>query len=251
MRSTQRPTDEPSRDPAEIAKFAALAGAWWDPDGAFAALHRLNPLRLRFLRDIAAAQFGRDRQALAPFAGLSLVDIGCGGGLLSEPLARMGFAVLGIDAAEDGIRAAEAHAARTGTEVAYRCATAEALAAAPGRFDVAVAMEVIEHVADVESFLCASAALLKPGGLFFAATINRTLKALALAKLGAEYVLGWVPPGTHDWQKFVTPREFARHLDTAGLTVTDTQGIVFDPLAWAWRSSRDTDVNYMIVARRD
>ncbi len=249
MGRTQRRNRDVSLDEGEIAKFAALAGEWWDPDGKFAALHRLNPVRLGFLREIAARHFARDPRALAPFEGLALVDIGCGGGLLSEPLARMGFDVLGIDAAEEGVEAAAAHAAETATPVAYRCTSAEQLAAEGRSFDAVVAMEVIEHVADLEGFVDTCASLVRPGGLLFAATINRTLKALALAKIGAEYVLGWVPPGTHDWQKFVTPRELHRLLEGAGLAVEAMKGAVFDPLAWAWRLSSDTDVNYMVAAR--
>jgi 2-polyprenyl-6-hydroxyphenyl methylase/3-demethylubiquinone-9 3-methyltransferase len=237
-------------DTREVAQFAALAQEWWDPRGHFAPLHRLNPLRLSFVRDLAVRQFGRDPRALSPFSGLSLLDVGCGGGLLAEPLARQGFAVLGIDAAGEAIAAASAHAAQKNQRPAYRCATAEELEAEGAAFDVVTAMEIVEHVADRELFLRSCAALLKPGGLLFLATIARTLKALALAKFGAEYVLGWVPPGTHDWRKFVSPGALSLDLEDCGLAVVALQGIAFDPLSWDWRLSSDTDVNYMLAARK-
>lgn len=237
-----------SIDPAEVAKFAAMAEEWWSPTGKFAPLHKFNPVRLRFIRDTAARHFHRDPRALAPFEGLSLLDIGCGGGLLSEPMARQGFAVTGADASERNVQIARAHAAQSGVPVAYRCATAEALAEQGLAFDVVLNMEVVEHVADLESYLGACAALIRPGGMMLVATLNKTFKSLALAKFGAEYVLGWLPRGTHDWQRFIAPKDLAALLARAGLAVRQTQGVSFDPLTWDWRLSADTDVNYIVTA---
>jgi 2-polyprenyl-6-hydroxyphenyl methylase/3-demethylubiquinone-9 3-methyltransferase len=239
-------TDAPSIDPAEVAKFSALAAEWWDPAGKFAPLHKFNPVRLGFIRDTAGAHFGR--QGLKPFQGLTLLDIGCGGGLLSEPMARLGFAVLGADASEKNVKTAAAHAVATGIEIDYRVSTAESLVVDGPAFDVVLNMEVIEHVADLPGFLGACARLVKPGGLMFIASLNKTLKSLALAKIAAEYVLRWLPPGTHDWNRFVEPRLLQAMLEEAGLKVLKTQGVAFDPLAWDWRLSGDTDVNYMMVA---
>ena len=239
-----------SADAQEIEKFSALAGEWWNPQGAFAPLHRLNPLRLAFVRRVAVEQFKRDARTLTPFAGLSLIDIGCGGGLLSEPLARQGFDVLGIDAAPENIAAAAAHIREANDSLAYRRARAEDIAEEKSCFYVALAMEIVEHVADRESFLKHCAALLKPGGLLFIATIARTLKSLALAKFGAEYLLRWIPPGTHDWNKFVSPRELSAETQSAGLSVLEVQGVRFDPLVWRWHLSSDTDVNYMLAAAK-
>jgi len=241
-------TEPLSVDPAEIAKFAAMAEEWWDPSGKFAPLHKFNPVRLAFIRDIAAAHFNRDARSLTPFEGLTLLDIGCGGGLLCEPMARLGFKVLGADASERNIRAAEAHAASLAIE--YRATTAEALAEQGLAFDVVLNMEVVEHVADLASYLGACARLIRPGGLTFVATLNKTLKSLALAKIGAEYVLGWLPRGTHDWSRFIEPKRLQAMLEDRGLDVLKTQGVAFDPLSWDWKLSSDTDVNYMIVARR-
>ena len=242
--------DSASIDPAEVAKFSALAAQWWDPAGKFAPLHKFNPVRLAFLRAQAAGHFGRDPRALRPFEGLSLLDIGCGGGLLSEPMARLGFAVTGADASEKNIGTARAHAAQSGLDIDYRATSAEALLAQGSRFDVVLNMEVVEHVADVPGYLAACAALVKPGGVTFVATLNKTLKSLALAKIGAEYVLNWLPRGTHDWNRFIPPAELKRVLEESGLTILKTQGVSFDPLAWDWRLSSDVDVNYMVVARR-
>jgi 2-polyprenyl-6-hydroxyphenyl methylase/3-demethylubiquinone-9 3-methyltransferase len=239
-----------SVDPGEVAKFSAIAAEWWDPAGKFAPLHKFNPVRLAFIRAESARHFGRDQQSLRAFEGLSLLDIGCGGGLLSEPMARLGFAVTGADASEKNIGTARAHAAQTGLIIDYRAATAESLAADGLSFDVVLNMEVIEHVADVSAYLAACTRLLKPGGLTFVATLNKTLKSLALAKIGAEYVLGWLPRGTHDWNRFIAPEELKSSLEDCGLTVLKTQGVSFDPLAWDWRLSTDVDVNYMIVAGR-
>jgi 2-polyprenyl-6-hydroxyphenyl methylase/3-demethylubiquinone-9 3-methyltransferase len=238
----------PSIDPIEVAKFSALAAQWWDPVGKFAPLHKFNPVRLALIRAQAAGHFGRD--GLRPFEGLSLLDIGCGGGLLSEPMARLGFAVTGADASEKNIGTARAHAAQSGLDIDYRAASAETLLAQGLSFDVVLNMEVVEHVADVPGYLAACAALVKPGGVTFVATLNKTLKSLALAKIGAEYVLNWLPRGTHDWNRFIAPAELKRALEESGLTILKTQGVSFDPLAWDWKLSSDVDVNYMIVARR-
>jgi 2-polyprenyl-6-hydroxyphenyl methylase/3-demethylubiquinone-9 3-methyltransferase len=243
---------EPSSsvDPGEIAKFTRLAAEWWDPNGKFRPLHQFNPVRLGFIRAAAAAHFVRDEKSLTPFKGLNLLDIGCGGGLLSEPMARIGFAVLGVDPSEKNVKTASAHAADSGLALNYRVTTAEALAEEGARFDVVLNMEVVEHVADLGGFLTACGALLKPGGFMLVATLNRTLKSLALAKIGAEYVLRWLPAGTHDWNRFVTPAELEGFLEKAGLSVTRVQGVSFDPLRWEWRLSSDTGVNYMMMAER-
>jgi len=240
-----------SVDPAEVAKFSKLAAEWWDPSGKFAPLHKFNPLRLSFIRGEALARFQRDRQSLRPFEGLSLLDIGCGGGLLSEPMARLGFTVTGADASEKNIGTARTHAAQSGVPVDYRVATAEALAEAGESFDVVLNMEVVEHVADVKAYLWACARLVKPGGITIVATINKTLKSLVLAKFAAEYVLRWMPKGTHDWNRFLPPDEIQKSLEETGLTILKTQGVFFDVLTWDWRLSNDVDVNYMVVAGRD
>jgi len=239
-------TAAPSIDPAEVAKFSAMAAEWWDPTGKFAPLHKFNPVRLGFIRETAARHFGR--QGLKPFEGLALLDIGCGGGLLSEPMARLGFAVVGADASEKNVKTAMTHAAGAGLPIDYRVATAESLAGEGAAFDVVLNMEVVEHVADLPGYLKACARLVKPGGLMFVATLNKTLKSLALAKFAAEYVLRWLPPGTHDWNRFVEPSRLHAMLRDAGMSVEKTQGVGFDPLNWAWKLSVDTDVNYMVVA---
>jgi 2-polyprenyl-6-hydroxyphenyl methylase/3-demethylubiquinone-9 3-methyltransferase len=238
-------------DESEVAKFARLADEWWDPRGSFAPLHRFNPIRLRFIRDAAAEHFDRSPRDRMPFQELSLLDLGCGGGLLSEPMSRLGFDVLGADAAERNVEIASAHAARTGAAASYRYATAETLREEGLAFDVVLAMEIVEHVPDVPHFISECAGLVRPGGLLFVATINRTLKSLALAKLAAEYVLRWVPPGTHDWNRFIRPEQLKSLLTDTGLSILRVQGIAFDPLAWDWRLSPDTDVNYVIVAKRE
>jgi 2-polyprenyl-6-hydroxyphenyl methylase/3-demethylubiquinone-9 3-methyltransferase len=239
-----------SVDPAEIAKFNAMADEWWDPSGKFAPLHKFNPVRLAFLRDTAVAQFGRDPKALRPFGGLTLLDVGCGGGLLAEPMSRLGFDVLGTDVSPRNVSIASAHALRTGAPVKYRAAGAEELTTEGKTFDVVLNMEVVEHVADLPGYLKACCRLVSPGGLMVVATLNKTLKALALAKIGAEYILGWLPRGTHDWSRFVEPSKLRSLIEESGLNILKTQGIAFDPFAWDWHLSSDLSVNYMIVAAR-
>jgi len=251
MRSASSTMNSPSVDAAEIAKFSALANEWWDPNGKFRPLHRFNPVRLSFIRRTAAEHFGCDVASLSPFKGKRLLDVGCGGGLLSEPMARQGFDVLGIDASEKNVAIASAHANNLDLPLAYRVSSAEALALEGLKYDLVLNMEVVEHVADLPAFFAACEELLAPGGLMIVATLNRTLKSLALAKIGAEYVLRWLPPGTHDWNKFVRPEELTSYLETTGLHVSHLQGVAFDPLRWEWQLSSDTDVNYLVVAKRD
>lgn len=231
--------------PEEIARFTAMAEAWWDPTGKFKPLHRFNPVRLAFMRRHFAAHFGRDERLIRPFEGLTLLDVGCGGGLLSEPLARMGFTVTGIDAGDKNVNIARAHAEQSGVAVTYRNAAPENLGE-DEMFDVALSMEVVEHVPDVSVFLGHAAARLKPGGVFMGATLNRTAKAWALAVVGAEYVLGWLPRGTHDWHKFVRPSEFAAMLRDHGVQVEKMAGMAYNPLADSWRETENLDVNYML-----
>jgi 2-polyprenyl-6-hydroxyphenyl methylase/3-demethylubiquinone-9 3-methyltransferase len=237
-------------DPAEIAKFERMAADWWSPTGQFRPLHKLNPARIAFIRDVAATHFSRDMQAGRPLAGLGLLDIGCGGGILSEPMTRLGAATVGIDPSDTNIGIARAHAAKAGLAVDYRAATAETLAAAGERFDIVLAMEVVEHVADVPAFVATCAALVKPGGLLFLATINRTPKAFALAIVGAEYLLRWLPRGTHQYSRLVRPAELEAAFHAAGLEANEKTGIVYDPLADTWSRSSDMDVNYMVAAAR-
>lgn len=236
-------------DQAEIAKFEAMAEEWWDEAGKFRPLHMLNPCRLAYVVAQIAAEHGRDPRVPRPFAGLRLLDIGCGGGLLSEPMARLGAEVVGADAAERNIGVARVHAAQMGLAIDYRVTTAEALAAAGETFDAVLNMEVVEHVLDPEAYLAACASLLRPGGVMITSTINRTARSFALAIIGAERVLRWLPPGTHDWRRFITPAELEGMLARAGLETVDAKGFVFDPLAWAWRvSARDLAVNYVTTA---
>jgi 2-polyprenyl-6-hydroxyphenyl methylase / 3-demethylubiquinone-9 3-methyltransferase len=238
-------------DPAEVEKFNRLATEWWDPKGRMKPLHKFNPVRLSYIRGLAVERFGRDAKSLAPFGGLTLLDIGCGGGLLSEPLARLGFAVTGIDPARNNVDVARTHAEQSGVAVTYRKDTAEVLAGEGARFDVVLAMEVVEHVPDVPAFVTTATSLVKPGGLFIGATINRTKRAFALAIVGAEYVLRWLPVGTHSWEKFVTPQEFEDALAAGGMSVFDRQGVIYNPLADRWSLARDMAVNYMLAAGRD
>ena len=237
-------------DDREVARFSALAAEWWDPRGKMAVLHKFNPVRLAYIRDAACKRFGRDFKQLDSLKGLRILDIGCGGGILCEPLARLGASVLGADPAEKNIAAAKLHAGQGGLAINYRVTTAEALADAGERFDIVLAMEVVEHVADVKLFVKRCAEMVKPGGLMIAATINRTLKSFALAIVGAEYVLRWLPRGTHQWDKFVTPDELEIAMERAGLATTDERGVIYNLLADRWELSTDTDVNYMVLAEK-
>ncbi|MFE3835811.1 bifunctional 2-polyprenyl-6-hydroxyphenol methylase/3-demethylubiquinol 3-O-methyltransferase UbiG [Pseudogemmobacter sonorensis] len=233
-------------DPAEVAKFQAMASEWWDPNGKFRPLHLMNPCRLDYITRQIAAEFGRDLATPLPFAGLRILDIGCGGGLLSEPMARLGAEVVGADAAERNIPIARLHAEESGLAIDYRHTTAEALAAAGERFDIVLNMEVIEHVADPPAYLRACEALLKPGGLMICSTLNRNPKSWLMAIVGAERVMRWLPVGTHDWRKFITPEELFDLIRGAGLDPVDRKGMVFNPVSWRWSlSSRDLSVNYV------
>jgi 2-polyprenyl-6-hydroxyphenyl methylase/3-demethylubiquinone-9 3-methyltransferase len=237
-------------DDDEVARFSALADEWWDPRGKMAPLHKLNPVRLRYIRDLVCRHFARNAKALDCLSGLRLLDIGCGAGILSEPLARIGGQVVAVDPSAANIAAAKLHAKENEVAVDYRTGTAEALADAGESFDVVLAMEVVEHVADVNLFVRRCADMVRPGGLMVVATINRTLKSFALAIVGAEYVLGWLPRGTHQWDKFVTPNELQAALERQGLAVLDETGVIYNLIADRWQLSTDMDVNYMVVAER-
>ncbi|KAA0122766.1 bifunctional 2-polyprenyl-6-hydroxyphenol methylase/3-demethylubiquinol 3-O-methyltransferase UbiG [Methylobacterium sp. P1-11] len=249
-RAATDPVAEGFVDRDEVARFDALAATWWDETGPMRVLHRFNPVRLAYIRDALCRRFGRDPRAPFPLEGLSVCDVGCGGGVLSEPLARLGARVTGLDPAEQNIAVAKAHAEAAGVPVDYRGQTIEAVVADGESFDAVLIMEVVEHVSDMPAFVRTACAAVKPGGLLFGATLNRTLRSFALAIVGAEYVLGWLPRGTHDWQKFVTPEELARAVRAGGLAVTDTVGVVYNPLTDSWRISRDKAVNYMVAAER-
>ena len=238
----------PTASSEEIARFSRLADAWWDPRGKFRPLHQLNPVRVAYIRDVMVRHFDLDPSASRPLAGLTVVDIGCGGGLATEALTRLGARLTGIDASAEAVRVAELHAQREGLDVRYRCAAPEDLAGDGERFDAVLALEVVEHVADLDRFVQACAELRAPGGVLVFATLNRTLKSLALAKIGAEYVLRWLPAGTHDWRKFVRPSEMAAILRRHGLDVSELTGVTYDPLRRSWSLSRDLGVNYMGVA---
>jgi 2-polyprenyl-6-hydroxyphenyl methylase/3-demethylubiquinone-9 3-methyltransferase len=241
-----------SIDPKEVEQFSRIAAEWWDPKGKFAPLHKFNPVRLSFIREQVQERFGRDPKAIRPFEGLRLLDIGCGGGLLCEPMTRLGFQVTGVDASERNIGTASAHAAEQGLAIDYRATTAEdLLASGEPAFDVVLNMEVIEHVADPGEYLRNCARLLAPGGLMIVATLNRTLKALALAKIGAEYVLRWVPAGTHDWNKFLKPDELRDFLAGEPVEFHGPFGVAYDPLSGRWSRSTDCDINYMVTVTRD
>ncbi len=236
-------------DPAEVAKFEAMAAEWWDPEGKFKPLHMLNPCRLDYITGQIAAEFGRDLDAAAPFAGLRILDIGCGGGLLSEPMARLGADVVGADAAPRNIPVAQGHAQAQGLAIDYRHTTAEDLAASGAQFDVVLNMEVVEHVSDPQGFLTACQRLLRPGGLMICSTLNRNSKSFVVAILGAEWVMRWLPRGTHDWRKFITPDELYALIRAAGLVPVDRKGFVFNPAGWSWSiSARDLSVNYVTAS---
>ena len=236
-------------DPAEIEKFQAMAAEWWDENGKFKPLHMLNPCRLDYITTQIAGEFDRDLKSPEPFRGLRILDIGCGGGLLSEPMARLGATVIGADAAAGNIPVAQVHAQQSGLEIDYRHTTAEALAEAGEQFDVVLNMEVVEHVASPIDYLIACRTLLKPGGLHICSTLNRNPKSFMMAIVGAEHVMRWLPKGTHDWSKFITPDELFDLLHKAGLTAVDRKGFVFNPIAWSWRlSDRDLSVNYVTAS---
>ncbi|MEM9350545.1 MAG: bifunctional 2-polyprenyl-6-hydroxyphenol methylase/3-demethylubiquinol 3-O-methyltransferase UbiG [Pseudomonadota bacterium] len=238
-------------DAEEIAKFEAMAAEWWDETGKFKPLHMLNPTRLDYITTQIAAEFGRDLGDEKPFDGLHILDIGCGGGLLCEPMARLGATVVGADAAERNIPVARIHAEQSGLDIDYRHTTAEALADAGEAFDAVLNMEVVEHVADPQLYLNACAELVKPGGLHICSTLNRTAKSYLAAIIGAEHVMRWLPKGTHEWQKFITPDELVSMIETAGLEAVDRTGMVFNPLSWSWSlSQRDLSVNYVTTARK-
>lgn len=236
-------------DPAEVAKFEAMAAEWWNPSGKFKPLHMLNPCRLDYITTQIASEFDRDLATPLPFAGLRILDIGCGGGLLSEPMARLGADVVGADPATRNIPVARLHAEQSGLTIDYRLTTAEDLAAAGEQFDVVLNMEVVEHVPNPQSFLSACQTLLKPGGLMICSTLNRNAKSFGVAIVGAEWLMRWLPKGTHDWKKFITPDELAEFIRKAGLDPVDRKGMVFNPIAWSWSlSSRDLSVNYVTAS---
>lgn len=236
-------------DPKEIAHFAAMADSWWDAGGKFKPLHDLNPVRMQFIRDHIAQHFGKDITQPTPFGGLRMLDIGCGGGLVCEPLARLGADVTGIDATEENIGVAHLHAEQMGLTIDYRHTTAEAMVQQNKQYDIVFALEIIEHVADIDAFLDAATALVKPGGLLFMSTLNRTAKSYALAIVGAEYVLRWLPRGTHHWNKFLKPSELVLPLETRGLKTEALTGLTFNPLSREWRlNGKDLSVNYMLAA---
>ena len=238
-------------DSGEVARFSAMAEEWWDPTGKFKPLHKFNPVRLAYIKQEVCRQFGRDPNAADAFKGLRFLDIGCGGGLLSEPMARLGAEVVGADAAERNIPVARIHAEQSGLQIDYRHTTAEDLAAAGERFDAVLNMEVVEHVADPLTFLTACQQLLKPGGLHICSTINRNPKSYAMAIFGAEVVMRWLPRGTHEWSKFITPDELFDLIEQAGLTPVDRKGFVFNPISWQWTiSARDLSVNYVTAATK-
>lgn len=239
-----------SVDASEVERFSRIAADWWNPRGKFAPLHKFNPVRLSYIRETLVRQFGLDEASATPLDGLRILDIGCGGGLLSEPMARMGAAMTSVDPSHTNINVAKLHAAQSGLAIDYRAATAEYLVDAGETFDVVLNMEVVEHVADVDLYLKSTARLVKPGGVMILATLNRTPKALALAIIGAEYILRWLPRGTHQFSKFVKPEEAEAPLVAAGLNITDRVGVSYNPFADRWSLSGDMDVNYMLLAER-
>ncbi len=245
-----RTAQRTSVDPAEVRRFSALAAEWWDPRGKMAPLHKFNPVRLGYIRDQAAGHFQRDRKRLDCFKGLRVLDIGCGGGILCEPLARLGAVVTGLDPSQANIEAARLHAGQADLLIDYRCGAAEDLAQTGDRFDIVLAMEVVEHVADVDLFIESCAKLTRPNGLMIVATISRTIKSFALAIVGAEYILRWLPRGTHQWDKFITPNELEIALTRSGLRVLDQRGMMYNLLRDRWQLSTDTDVNYIVAAEK-
>jgi 2-polyprenyl-6-hydroxyphenyl methylase / 3-demethylubiquinone-9 3-methyltransferase len=237
-------------DEEEVARFSRLSAQWWDVHGPMAALHKFNPVRLAFIRDRSTAHFGRSPNRLDSLSGLRLLDIGCGGGILAEPLARLNAAVVAIDPSESNIAVARRHAAQSQLAIDYRDTSAETLAAAGETFDVVLAMEVVEHVTDLGLFIQTAAALVRPGGILFVATLNRTIKSFALAIVGAEYILRWLPPGTHQWEKFVTPNELEIAIEQSGMRLAAETGVIYNLFADRWQLSADMDVNYVVVAEK-
>ena len=240
----------PTIDPAEVARFEKIAETWWDPNGSMKVLHKFNPVRLGYIRDEACRRFGRDPRSARSLEGLTILDVGCGGGVLSEPLARLGAEVTGLDPAPTNISVARLHAERAGVPLDFRNETVEAVVARGETFDMVLAMEVVEHVADVQAFVNACAQAVRPGGVLVMATLNRTLRSFASAIVGAEYILGWLPRGTHEWDKFVTPDELSQALGKAGFGVNDLTGVGYNPLRDSWSLTRDLAVNYMLLASR-
>ncbi|ABM45687.1 3-demethylubiquinone-9 3-methyltransferase [Bartonella bacilliformis str. Heidi Mejia] len=237
-------------DQSEIDHFSRIAAEWWNPQGKFRPLHKFNPTRLAYIKEKICLAFDRDPFSLAPFAGLKILDIGCGGGLLCEPMVRLGATVIGADAAQNNIEVAKIHATQSGLSIDYRATTAEKLADKGEKFDIILNMEIVEHVADVDLFISATAKMLKPQGLMFIATLNRTWKSWGLAIVGAEYILRWLPKGTHDYKKFLKPQELKKLLLTNSLKVIDELGITYNPLNDSWNRSKDMDVNYMLLVKR-
>jgi 2-polyprenyl-6-hydroxyphenyl methylase/3-demethylubiquinone-9 3-methyltransferase len=250
--SIPSPSSPPSTADAEdVERFSRLAASWWDPTGPFKPLHAINPVRLEFIRDRLTKHLGRRPLEDNPLRDIKLLDIGCGGGLLCEPMRRLGAHVTGIDASENSIGTARAHAATMDLDITYRASLPEDLAAENVTFDVVLNMEVVEHVADIGDFLRACSSLVTPGGAMVVATLNRTLKSLALAKVGAEYILRWLPPGTHDWRKFVRPSELVAGLRTVGMGVQDISGMTYAPFTEEWSLGDDLDVNYLVFATKE
>lgn len=237
-------------DPEEIARFSKISAQWWDENGAFKPLHHLNPTRLDYITQQLSRHYLKNTGNLPNFQGLSILDIGCGGGLIAEPLTRLGAAVTGIDASEKTIEVASAHASLMGLDIQYNCTTAEDLAETGQQFDVVLALEIVEHVADVAGFIKTCYQLVKPGGIVIFSTLNRTLKSYAIAIVGAEYIMRWLPVGTHEWRKFLSPGELGSHMKNAGFAVQNITGMSFNPLSWSWSLSKDLDVNYFITGMK-
>ncbi len=251
MATRAHPVSATTIDPEEVARFTAIAAEWWDERGRFAPLHRMNPTRIGYIRDAVLRHFARDGQSATPFQNLSLLDVGCGGGLITEPMARLGFATTGVDAGLENIKTAALHAQQSALSIDYRCNTAEELAEAGAQFDVVLALEIIEHVSNLDLFYDALTSLVKPGGLLILSTLNRTPKSYALAIVGAEWIMRWVPRGTHRWEKFIKPSEMARAIGSRGLQVGEASGITVNPLNWNFKiAPKDLDVNYLMTASR-
>lgn len=243
-------TERTTIDDAEVARFSKLAAEWWNPTGKFKPLHKFNPVRLAYIKEKVSARFDRNINATNALSGLRILDIGCGGGLLCEPMARLGAEIVGVDASPTNINVARLHAEQSGLAIDYRATTAEAISAQGETFDVILNMEVVEHVSDVPLFLTECSKMLRPGGLMFVATINRTMKAWGLAIIGAEHILRWLPKGTHQYEKLVRPEEIEQPLAAEGLSILETNGVFYNPLKDAWALSNDTDVNYMMLTER-